>query len=82
MSIELRERITATLAADLNKRLLRLSEERQVPVERLLDKSVEMLLDYMEDQEANPDHIKIANVELINRNREIILQNREMLKKD
>lgn len=82
MSIELREPINATLAAHLNKRLLRLSEERQMPVERLLDKSVEMLLDYMEDQESNPDHIKIANVELINRNKEIIQQNREMLKKD
>ncbi|MGG4154551.1 hypothetical protein [Peribacillus muralis] len=47
-----------------------------------MDKSVELLLEYMEDNELITDHIKLNNVEAINKNKEIIQQSREILKKD
>lgn len=63
-------------------RLTRLAEEREIPLERLLDKSVELLLEYMEDNELINDHVKLNNVEAINKNNEIIQQSRQILKKD
>ncbi|GAB6255113.1 MULTISPECIES: hypothetical protein [Peribacillus] len=59
-----------------------MAEEREIPLERLLDKSVELLLEYMEDNELINDHVKLNNVEAINKNNEIIQQSRQILKKD
>ncbi|MFJ7754659.1 hypothetical protein ACQKGI_01815 [Peribacillus muralis] len=74
--------LVSSLATDLHIRLTRLAEERDIQMERLLDKSVELLLEYMEDNELITDHIKLNNVEAINKNKEIIQQSREILKKD
>ncbi|MFJ7849758.1 hypothetical protein ACIQXR_13005 [Peribacillus sp. NPDC097224] len=77
---ESRDPIDTTLASHLNMRLTRLAQERDIQMEKLLDKSVELLLEYMEDHENLNDHIKLNNVEAINKNREIILQSRQLLK--
>ncbi|MFJ7638229.1 hypothetical protein ACQKL0_10050 [Peribacillus sp. NPDC097264] len=77
---ESRDPIDTTLASHLNMRLTRLAKERDIQMEKLLDKSVELLLEYMEDHENLNDHIKLNNVEAINKNREIILQSRQLLK--
>ncbi|MGE7662673.1 hypothetical protein ACQKL6_13385 [Peribacillus sp. NPDC097197] len=77
---ESRDPINTTLASHLNMRLTRLAKERDIQMEKLLDKSVELLLEYMEDHENLNDHIKLNNVEAINKNREIILQSRQLLK--
>ncbi|MBK5441503.1 MULTISPECIES: hypothetical protein [Peribacillus] len=77
-----RDPIDVTLASHLNMRLTRLAEERNIQLERLLDKSVELLLEYMEDNELINDHVKFNNVEAINKNKEIILQSRQILKKE
>ncbi|MFJ7830868.1 hypothetical protein ACIQXU_11635 [Peribacillus sp. NPDC097284] len=77
---ESRDPIGTTLASHLNMRLTRLAKERDIQMEKLLDKSVELLLEYMEDHENLNDHIKLNNVEAINKNREIILQSRQLLK--
>ncbi|MFJ7747954.1 hypothetical protein [Peribacillus sp. NPDC097295] len=74
-----RDPINVTLASHLSMRLTRLAEERNIQLERLLDKSVELLLEYMEDHEVLNDHVKLNNVEAINKNREIILQSRQLL---
>lgn len=42
-----RDPFVSSLASNLNMRLTRLAEERDIPLERLLDKSVELLLEYM-----------------------------------
>ncbi|WP_057915245.1 hypothetical protein [Peribacillus muralis] len=77
-----RDPLDSSLATHLHSRLTRLAEERDIKLERLLDKSVELLLEYMEDNELINDHVKLNNVEAINRNKEIIQQSREILKKD
>ena len=77
---ESRDPIDTTLASHLSMRLTRLAKERDIQMEKLLDKSVELLLEYMEDHENLNDHIKLNNVEAINKNREIILQSRQLLK--
>ncbi|MGE7765740.1 hypothetical protein [Peribacillus sp. NPDC096540] len=77
-----RDSIEVTLASHLNMRITRLSEERNIQLERLLDKSVELLLEYMEDNDLINDHVKLNNVEAINKNNEIILQSRQILKKE
>lgn len=74
-----RDPINVTLASHLSMRLTRLAEERNIQLERLMDKSVELLLEYMEDHEVLNDHVKLNNVEAINKNREIILQSRQLL---
>ena len=76
---ENRNPIDATLASHLSIRLTRLAKERDIHMEKLLDKSVELLLEYMEDHENLNDHIKLNNVEAINKNRAIILQSRQLL---
>ncbi|MGE7603071.1 hypothetical protein ACQKL5_11245 [Peribacillus sp. NPDC097675] len=76
-----RDPINVTLASHLSMRLTRLAEERNIQLESLLDKSVELLLEYMEDHEVLNDHVKLNNVEAINKNREIILQSRQLLNK-
>lgn len=76
-----RDPINITLASHLSMRLTRLAEERNIQLERLMDKSVELLLEYMEDHEVLNDHVKLNNVEAINKNREIILQSRQLLNK-
>ncbi|MGE6377078.1 hypothetical protein [Peribacillus muralis] len=77
-----RDPLVSSLATHLHIRLTRLAEERDIQMERLLDKSVELLLEYMEDNELITDHVKLNNVEAINKNKEIIQQSREILKKD
>ncbi|PJN88727.1 hypothetical protein [Bacillus sp. mrc49] len=77
-----RDPLASSLATHLHIRLTRLAEERDIPLERLLDKSVELLLEYMEDNELITDHVKLNNVEAINKNKEIIQQSKEILKKD
>ncbi|CAH0172988.1 MULTISPECIES: hypothetical protein [Bacillaceae] len=77
-----RDPFVSSLASHLNMRLTHLAEEREIPLERLLDKSVELLLEYMEDNEMINDHVKLNNVEAINKNNEIIQQSRQILKKD
>ncbi|AMM93013.1 MULTISPECIES: hypothetical protein [Peribacillus] len=77
-----RDPFVSSLASNLNMRLTRLAEERDIPLERLLDKSVELLLEYMEDNELINDHVKFNNVEAINKNNEIIQQSRKILEKD
>lgn len=59
-----RDPFVSSLASHLNMRLTRLAEEREIPLERLLDKSVELLLEYMEDNELINDHVKLNNVEV------------------
>ncbi|MFD6207798.1 hypothetical protein [Peribacillus sp. NPDC060253] len=76
-----RDPFVSSLASHLNKRLTRLAEERDIKLERLLDKSVELLLEYMEDNELINDHVKLNNVEAINKNNEIIQQSRQILNK-
>lgn len=75
-----RDPIDATLDSHLSMRLTRLAEDRDIQLDRLMDKSVELLLEYMEDHEVLNDHVKLNNVEAINKNREIILQSRQLLK--
>lgn len=82
MSYESRDSIDATLASDLSKRLTRLSEDRDIPLERLLDKSVELLLVYMENHDSIDEHVKRSNVEAINKNKEIIMKNRKLLREE
>ncbi|MFE3974585.1 MULTISPECIES: hypothetical protein [unclassified Peribacillus] len=77
-----RDPFVSSLASNLNMRLTRLAEERDIPLERLLDTSVELLLEYMEDNELINDHVKFNNVEAINKNNEIIQQSRKILEKD
>jgi antitoxin component of RelBE/YafQ-DinJ toxin-antitoxin module len=77
-----RDPFVSSLASHLNIRLTRLADERDIPLDRLLDKSVELLLEYMEDNEIINDHVKLNNVEAINKNNEIIQQSRQILKKD
>lgn len=77
-----RDPFVSSLASNLNMRLTRLAEERDIPLERLLDKSVELLLEYMEDNELINDHVKFNNVEAINKNNENIQQSRKILEKD
>lgn len=79
---ESRDPFFSSLASHLYMRLTRLAEERKIPLEKLLDKSVELLLEYMEDNELINDHVKLNNVEAINKNNEIIQQSRQILKKD
>ncbi|TKH08778.1 hypothetical protein FC678_19315 [Peribacillus simplex] len=63
-----RDPFVSSLASHLNMRLTRLAEEREIPLERLLDKSVELLLEYMEDNELINYYVKLNNVEAINKN--------------
>lgn len=82
MSAENRVPINASIPSNLSKRLSRLAEERNVSTDQLAEKAVELLLDYMEDNELIIDHIKSENADIISRNREILMQGRSMLNKE
>ncbi|MEK3800503.1 hypothetical protein MHI18_20080 [Peribacillus sp. FSL H8-0477] len=82
MSAENRVPINASIPSKLSKRLSRLAEDRNVSTDQLAEKAVELLLDYMEDNELIIDHIKSENADIISRNREILMQGRSMLKKE
>lgn len=82
MSAENRVPINASIPSNLSKRLSRLAEERNVSTDQLAEKAVELLLEYMEDNELIIDHIKSENADIISRNREILLQGRSMLNKE
>lgn len=82
MSAENRVPINASIPSNLSKRLSRLAEDRNVTTDQLAEKAVELLLDYMEDNELIIDHIKSENADIISRNKEILMQGRSMLKKD
>ena len=82
MSAENRVPINASIPSNLSKRLSRLAEDRNVTIDQLAEKAVELLLDYMEDNELIIDHIKSENADIISRNREILMQGRSMLKKE
>jgi len=82
MSAEIRVPINVSIPSNLSKRLSRLAEDRNVSEDKLLEKAVELLLDYMEDNELIIDHIKSENADIISRNREILLQGRSMLNKE
>ncbi|MDQ0884268.1 hypothetical protein [Peribacillus sp. V2I11] len=47
----------------------------------MFDKSIGLLLEYMEDNELINDNIELNNVAAINKNNEIIQQSRLILKK-
>ncbi|MFE5429126.1 ribbon-helix-helix domain-containing protein [Peribacillus simplex] len=47
---ETRKPINITLNPYLTNRLANLAEERNIPIERLMDKAVDLLLEYMEDR--------------------------------
>ncbi|MEC2054026.1 hypothetical protein I6J18_05505 [Peribacillus psychrosaccharolyticus] len=82
MSAENRVPINASIPSNLSKRLSRLAEDRNVTTDQLAEKAVELLLDYMEDNELIIDHIKSENADIISRNKEILMQGRSMLKKE
>lgn len=82
MSAKNRVPINASIPSNLSKRLSRLAEDRNVTTDQLAEKAVELLLDYMEDNELIIDHIKSENADIISRNKEILMQGRSMLKKD
>lgn len=82
MSAENRVPINASIPSNLSKRLSRLAEDRNVSTDQLAEKAVELLLDYMEDNELIIDHIKSENADIISRNKEILMQGRSMLKKE
>lgn len=82
MSAVNRVPINASIPSNLSKRLSRLAEDRNVSTDQLAEKAVELLLDYMEDNELIIDHIKSENADIISRNKEILMQGRSMLKKE
>lgn len=82
MSAENRVPINASIPSNLSKRLSRLAEDRNVSTDQLAEKAVELLLDYMEDNELIIDHIKSENADIISRNKEILMQGRSMLKRE
>lgn len=82
MSAENRVPINVSIPSNLSKRLSRLAEDRNVSTDQLAEKAVELLLDYMEDNDLIIDHIKSENADIISRNREILMQGRSMLKKE
>lgn len=82
MSAENRVPINASIPSNLSKRLSRLAEDRNVSTDQLAEKAVELLLDYMEDNELIIDHIKSENADIISRNKEILMQGRSMLEKE
>ncbi|MFJ7469244.1 ribbon-helix-helix domain-containing protein [Peribacillus frigoritolerans] len=57
-----------TLNPHLTNRLTNLAEERGIPIERLKDKAVELLLEYMEGNET-VNQVKYSNNEAIEKNK-------------
>ncbi|MFA1712812.1 ribbon-helix-helix domain-containing protein [Peribacillus frigoritolerans] len=69
-----------TLDPHLTNRLANLAEERGIPIERLMDKAVELLLEYMEDNET-VNQVKYSNDEAIEKNKEMIAKSKEVINK-
>ncbi|PAL12018.1 ribbon-helix-helix domain-containing protein, partial [Peribacillus simplex] len=64
----------------LTNRLANLAEERGIPIERLMDKAVDLLLEYMEDNDT-VKQVKYSNDEAIEKNNELIAKSREFINK-
>lgn len=77
---ETRKPINITLNPHLTNRLANLAEERNIPIERLIDKAVDLLLEYMEDNET-VNQVKYSNNEAIEKNKEMIAKSREFINK-
>ena len=73
--------INTTLNPDLNNRLHHLADKRNIPIEDLLDKAVELLLEYMESHDTLNEHIKDNNDFAIKKNNEVIKKSREFINK-
>ncbi|WP_028390797.1 hypothetical protein [Bacillus cihuensis] len=82
MRNESRDSIVVSLDSHLNKRLTQLSKDRIIALDILLDKSVELLLDFMGEKGSFTNHVKLNNDATINKNKELINQNKKLLKKD
>ncbi|MFF2498947.1 ribbon-helix-helix domain-containing protein [Peribacillus sp. NPDC058075] len=77
---ETRKPINITFNPYLTNRLANLAEERNIPIERLMDKAVDLLLEYMEDNET-VNQVKYSNNEAIEKNKEMIAKSREFINK-
>ncbi|MFJ9385238.1 ribbon-helix-helix domain-containing protein [Peribacillus sp. NPDC101481] len=77
---ETKKPINITLNPHLTNRLANLAEERGIPIERLMDKAVDLLLEYMEDNET-VNQVKFSNNEAIEKNKEMIARSREFINK-
>ena len=73
--------INTTLNPDFNNRLHHLADKRNIPIEDLLDKAVELLLEYMESHDTLNEHIKDNNDFAIKKNNEVIKKGREFINK-
>ncbi|MDM5358235.1 ribbon-helix-helix domain-containing protein [Peribacillus sp. ACCC06369] len=78
---ETRKPIIITLNPYLTNRLTNLVEERNIPIERLMDKAVDLLLEYMEDNDTVNAQVKYSNNEAIEKNKEMIAKSREFINK-
>lgn len=77
---ETRKPINITLNPYLTNRLANLAEKRGIPIERLMDKAVDLLLEYMEDNDTI-NQVKYSNNEAIEKNNELIAKSREFINK-
>ena len=77
---ETKKPINITLNPHLTNRLANLAEERGIPIERLMDKAVDLLLEYMEDNDT-VNQVKYSNNEAIEKNKEMIARSREFINK-
>ncbi|GAB6254673.1 ribbon-helix-helix domain-containing protein [Peribacillus sp. N1] len=77
---ETKKPINITINPHLTNRLANLAEERGIPIERLMDKAVDLLLEYMEDNET-VNQVKFSNNEAIEKNKEMIARSREFINK-
>lgn len=64
----------------MTNRLANLAEERDIPIERLMDKAVDLLLEYMEDNDT-VYQVKYSNNEAIEKNNQLIAKSREFINK-
>nr|WP_312024432.1 hypothetical protein [Peribacillus frigoritolerans] len=69
-----------TLDPYLTNRLANLAEERDIPIERLMDKAVDLLLEYMEDNDT-VNQVKYSNNEVVEKNNQLIAKSREFINK-
>lgn len=81
MNSKERTPVNTTLNTYLSNRLDRLVEERNIPMENLMDKAVDLLLEYMETHETVTEYVKAVNKDVINRNNEILNKCRELINK-
>ncbi|MGE7762342.1 ribbon-helix-helix domain-containing protein [Peribacillus sp. NPDC097895] len=78
---ETRKPLNITLNPYLTNRLTNLSEDRNIPIERLMEKAVDLLLEYMEDNETVNAQVKFSNNEAIEKNKEMIEKSRDFINK-